>query len=269
MQSFPKDYEKEPDWTVKAGFLKAELTERARPTFLILLGTAALVLLIVCANVASLTLARQLRRSREIAVRAAMGASRSRLLRQVVTESTILSLMGGLAGLLVAWGSMGLLTEFAARFTARAPEVGIDSHVLVFCFAVSLFAGIVFGSIPAVTAGENLATPLKEGAPSGRSSGSRERVRSAMVVAQVAFSLALLAGAGLMLRSFYKLVTVNPGFNPENVVSMLIQLNFTKYAHSDAGIAKVRTFHDRVLERVKGRILGSCGGGICADVSFK
>jgi putative ABC transport system permease protein len=251
VESFPKDYEKDLDWTIKTGLLKTQLTERAQPTFLILLGTSALVLVIVCANVASLTLSRQLRRSREMAVRAAMGASRSRLLRQVVTESTILSLMGGMLGLLVAWASMGLLTEFAARFTPRAPEVGIDWHVLVFCFAVSVFAGIVFGSIPAMTTAVNLAAPLKDGVPAGRPGGSRERVRSALVVAQVGLSLTLLAGAGLMLRSFYKLVTVNPGFNPENVVSLLIQLNFTKYPNNDAGIAKVRTFHDQVLERVK------------------
>jgi putative ABC transport system permease protein len=251
VQTFPKDYEKELDWTIKTGLLKTELTERARPTFLILLGTAALVLLIVCANIANLTLSRQLRRSREMAVRAAMGASRSRLLRQVVTESTILSLTGGMLGLLVAWGSMGLLTEFAARFTPRAPEVGLDSNVLIFCLAVSVLAGIVFGSIPSMATPMNLAIPLKEGAPTGQPSGTRERVRSALLVAQVAFSLALLAGAGLMARSFYKLVTVNPGFNPENVVSMLIQLNFTQYTNDTAGTAKIRTFHDRVLERVK------------------
>jgi putative ABC transport system permease protein len=251
VQTFPKDYAKELDWTIKTELLKTELTERARPTFLILLGTAGLVLLIVCANVANLTLSRQLRRSREMAVRAAMGASGSRLLRQVVTESTILSVMGGALGLLVAWGCMGLLTEFAARFSPRAPEVGLDSHVLLFCFGVSLLAGIVFGSIPAMTAPTNLAAPLKEGASPGRAGGARERVRSVLLIAQVALSLALLVGAGLMLRSFYKLVTVNPGFNPENVVSMLIQLNFTQYGNNDAGTAKIRTFHDRVLERVK------------------
>jgi putative ABC transport system permease protein len=251
VQNSPKDYEKELDWTIKADLLKTELTERAQPTFLILLGTAALVLMIVCANVASLTLSRQLRRSREMAVRAAIGASRSRLLRQVVTESTILSLIGGILGLLVAWGSMGLLTEFAARFTPRAPEVGLDSHVLIFCFVISLFAGIVFGSIPAMRMPDSLAAPLKEGAPSGGPGTSRERARSVLLVAQVALSLALLAGAGLMLRSFYKLVTVKPGFDPENVVSMLIQLNFTKYPNEPGGINKVRTFHDRVLERVK------------------
>ncbi len=246
---FPDAYPKELDWTIEAGLLKTQLTEKARPTFLILLGTAGLVLLIVCANVANLTLSRQLRRGREMAVRGALGASRSRLLRQVVTESTILALLGGAFGLLIAAGSMRMLTEFAGRFTARAPEIALDSHVLLFCFGVSLLTGILFGSIPALGTSTSLATPLKEGVAQSSSVGTRERVRSALVVAQVALSFALLAGAGLMLRSFYKLVMVDPGFNSENVVSMLIQLNFTHYGNGAK--PKVMAFHDHLLERVK------------------
>jgi putative ABC transport system permease protein len=248
-RDFPDAYPKELDWTIEAGLLKTQLTERARPTFLILLGTSGLVLLIVCANVANLTLSRQLRRSREMAVRGALGASRSRLLRQVVTESTILALLGGAFGLLIAAGSLRMLTEFAGRFTARAGEIALDSHVLLFCFGISLLSGILFGSIPAIGSSTNLATPLKDGVGQGGSVRSRERVRSALVVAQVALSFALLAGAGLMLRSFYKLITVDPGFNSENVVSMLIQLNFTRYGNGAA--PKVRAFHDHLLERVK------------------
>ena len=246
---FPDAYPKELDWTIEAGLLKTQLTERARPTFLILLGTAGLVLLIVCANVANLTLSRQLRRGREMAVRGALGASRSRLLRQVVTESTILALLGGAFGLLIAAGSMRMLTEFAGRFTARAPEIALDSHVLLFCFGVSLLTGILFGSIPALGTSTSLATPLKEGVAQSSSVGTRERVRSALVVAQVALSFALLAGAGLMLRSFYKLLMVDPGFNSDNVVSMLIQLNFTHYGRGAK--PKVMAFHDHLLERVK------------------
>jgi putative ABC transport system permease protein len=246
---FPSAYPKELDWTIEAGLLKTQLTEKARPTFLILLGTAGLVLLIVCANVANLTLSRQLRRGREMAVRGALGASRSRLLRQVVTESTILALLGGALGLLIAAGSMHMLTEFAGRFTARAPEIALDSHVLLFCFGVSLLTGILFGSIPAIGNSANLSTPLKEGMAQGSSVGARERVRSLLVVAQVALSFALLAGAGLMLRSFYKLVTVDPGFKSENVISMLIQLNGMRYGNGAA--PRVRAFHDHLLERVK------------------
>lgn len=246
---FPMDYPKELDWTIEAGLLKTQLTEKARPTFLILLGTAGLVLLIVCANVANLTLSRQLRRGREMAVRSALGASRSRLLRQVVTESTILALLGGALGLLIAAASMHMLTEFAGRFTARAPEIALDSHVMLFCFGMSLLTGILFGSIPAMGTSTDLATPLKDGVAQGTSTGTRERVRSVLVVAQVALSFALLVGAGLMLRSFYKLVMVNPGFNSENVVSMLIQLNFTRYGNGAA--PKVIAFHNHLLERVK------------------
>jgi putative ABC transport system permease protein len=246
---FPADYPKELDWTIEAGSLKTQLTQKARPTFLILLGTAGLVLLIVCANVANLTLSRQLRRGREMAVRSALGASRSRLLRQVVTESTMLALFGGAFGLLIAAGSIRTLTEFAGRFTARAPEISLDSHVMLFCFGVSLLTGILFGSIPAMGNSTNLATPLKEGMEPGTSMGARERVRSVLVVAQVALSFALLVGAGLMLRSFYKLVMVDPGFNSENVISMLIQLNTMRYGMGAA--PQVRAFHNHLLERVK------------------
>ena len=246
---FPDAYPKELDWTIEAGLLKTQLTQKARPTFLILLGTAGLVLLIVCANVANLTLSRQLRRGREMAVRGALGASRSRLLRQLVTESMILAVLGGAGGLLIAAWSMRMLTEFAGRFTARAPEIALDSHVLLFCLGVSVLTGIVFGSIPAIGTSANLAAPLKEGTAQGASVERRERVRSALVVAQVALSFALLAGAGLMLRSFYKLVTLDPGFNSENVVSMLVQLNTMRYGMG-AG-AQVRAFHDHLLERVK------------------
>jgi putative ABC transport system permease protein len=247
-KSYPDDYPAELDWTLEAGLLRTQLTERARPTFMILLGTAGLVLLIVCANVANLVLSRQLRRGREMAVRSALGASRARLLRQVVTESTMLALAGGVIGLLIAWGAMQILVDFAARFTPRAPEISLDSNVLLYCLGISVFAGILFGSIPQLGSNSNLATPLKEGAAQG-AAGSRERLRSALVVAQVALSFALLAGAGLMLRSFYKLVTLDPGYKSENVVSMLIQLNFTRYGGGQIG--KVRSFHDRLLERVK------------------
>ena len=246
---FPDAYPKELDWTIEAGLLKTQLTEKARPTFLILLGTAGLVLLIVCANVANLTLSRQLRRGREMAVRGALGASRSRLLRQLVTESVILAVLGGSGGMLIAAWSMHMLTEFAGRFTARAGEITLDSHVLLFCLGVSVLTGIVFGSIPAIGTSTNLSTPLKEGMAQGASIGTRERVRRALVVAQVALSFALLVGAGLMLRSFYKLVTVNPGFNSENVISMLIQLNTMRYG--DGSAPRMIAFHNRLLERAK------------------
>ena len=248
---FPDAYPKELDWTIEAGLLKTQLTQKARPTFLILLATAGLVLLIVCANVANLTLSRQLRRGREMAVRGALGASRSRLLRQLITESVILAVIGGAGGMLIAAWSMRMLTEFAARFTARAPEIALDSHVLLFCLGVSLLTGILFGSIPAIGTSTNLAAPLKEGIAQGTSVGRRERVRSALVVAQVALSFALLAGAGLMLRSFYNLVTVNPGFNSENVVSMLIQLNLMRYGMNGDASPRIMAFHNQLLERAK------------------
>src|SRR5205085_8446484 len=142
--------------------LQEELTRQAKPTFLILLGTAGLVLLIACANVANLTLARLMQREREMAIRAAMGAGRGRLIRQMLTESTLLSVAGGALGLLVAALGLQLLVSFAARFTPRAHEIRIDSFVLLFTLVVSLATGLIFGLLPALGADRNLAGSLKE-----------------------------------------------------------------------------------------------------------
>jgi len=249
-RTYPDAYPNDLGYAIRAESLKKELTEHARPTFLILLATAGLVLLIVCANVANLSLSRQLRREREMAVRAALGASRSRLLRQMVTEATMLSLLGGALGLLFAWGSLDLLVSFAARFTPRAHEISLDGGVLLFSLGVSLLAGVLFGSIPALSSPVNLAAPLKSGLGQGEGAGSRQRLRSVLVVAQVALSFTLLTGAGLMLRSFYKLTKVDPGFRPENVLSMLVQLNFTRYGGAD-GASKTDAFHHQLLDRVR------------------
>jgi len=222
------------------------LTERARPTFLILLATSGLVLLVVCANVANLSLSRQLRREREMAIRAALGASRSRLLRQMVTESTILSLIGGGLGILLAWWGLPPLISFAERFTSRAHEISLDSHVLLFTLGVSLLTGVVFGSIPAAASHMNLSAPLKEGSGNATAGVSRQRIRNVLVVAQVALSFALLAGAGLMLRSFYNMTRVDPGFKPQNVVSLFIQLDWSRYKQNSDFAA----FDAQLLEKI-------------------
>ncbi|HXN64793.1 MAG TPA: ABC transporter permease [Candidatus Acidoferrales bacterium] len=245
-QTNPVVYPKNLGYGITPSFLQADLTKRARPTFLILLATSGLVLFVVCLNVANLSLARQVRRERELAIRAALGASRSRLLRQMVTESMILSLLGGLLGILLAWWGLPPLIAFAERFTPRAHEIGLDWRVLVFCLGISLLAGIIFGSIPASASQMNLSAPLKESSASATMGVSRQRVRNLLVVSQVALSFALLAGAGLMLRSFYNLTRVDPGFKPENVISMFIQLDWSRY-QKDADIV---AFHDRLLEKV-------------------
>src|SRR5205823_7101305 len=143
--------------------VRDELTRNARPMLLILLGTTGLVLLIACANVANLTLARVLRRDRELAIRATLGASRARLARQLLTESTLLSLAGGAFGLLFAASTVGLLTSFVGRFTTRTGEIAIDPWVLAFAIAISLVTGVAFGTFPALASRVELATSMKQG----------------------------------------------------------------------------------------------------------
>jgi predicted permease len=195
---------------------------------LILLGTAGLVLLIACANVANLTLARLMRREREMAIRAALGAGKGRLIRQLLTESTLLSVAGGVLGLLFAAGGLQLLVGFAERFTPRANEIRIDGLVLLFTLLVSVATGLIFGLMPVFSSDQNLTGTLKEGG--GRSSAGlrRQRVRNLLIVAQVGVSFILLIWAGLMLRSLIKLQHVNPGFDPERVLVMRISPNWSK-----------------------------------------
>jgi predicted permease len=199
------------------------------------LSTAGFVLLIVCASVANLAVARTIRREREMSLRTALGASRGRLLRQLVTESLLLSLAGGVAGLALAFVGMGLLVEYVQRFTARASEIRLDTTVLLFTLAVSLATGLIAGSIPA------LSRRLARGRPAAdlrsRSPVARQDLRRALIIAQVAASFMLLIGAGLMLRSLLKLSGVDPGFSTEHVLTMQIDMNFTRYSGARARAA--------------------------------
>ncbi|HEY6553852.1 MAG TPA: ABC transporter permease, partial [Vicinamibacteria bacterium] len=196
--------------------VREELVQGARPPFLALLATAALVLLIACANVANLIIARLSGRERELAVRAALGAGRGRIVRQLLTESTLLALAGGALGLVLAAAGARMLSTFAARFTPRATEVSLDGWVLAFTLLLSLATGIVAGSLPGLPAWPRLARALGE---SGRSTSGpgRRRLRGALVVAQLAFSFILLIGAALTLRSLAELSRVDAGFRAENV----------------------------------------------------
>ncbi len=236
-KQYPDSYPANRGYAASVVPLQEELTRRAKPTFLILLGTAGLVLLIACANVANLTLARLMRREREMAIRAALGAGRGRLIRQLLTESTLLSLAGGVLGLVLAAGGLQLLVTFAARFTTRSSEIRIDGFVLLFTLLVSVATGLIFGLMPAFSSDKNLTGALKEGG--GRSSAGlkRQRVRNLLIVAQVSVSFILLIWAGLMLRSLIKLQHVNPGFDPERVLAMRISLNWSKYNGNDETLA--------------------------------
>jgi putative ABC transport system permease protein len=227
--AYPKSYPANMGYGVAASSLKENLTRGAQPTLLVLLAAAAFVLLIACANVANLTLSRMARRERELALRTALGAGRSRLLRQLLTESFLLAFLGGALGLLLAYNSLQLLTDFAARLSPRAREIRIDSGVLLFTLAAALGTSLVFGTISALFSRVNLNASLKEGTAGAGTAQHRNRMRSLLVVSQVAFSFLLLIGAGLMLRSLFKMLQVNPGFVPQHVLAMHVNFNWTKY----------------------------------------
>jgi putative ABC transport system permease protein len=227
-----------------------ELTSKFRPTLFILLGTSALVLLLACANAANLTFARLLSREREVVVRAALGASRGRLVRQLLTESVLTSLIGGVLGCLLAVLGLDLLVSFAHRFTPRAEEIRVDGVVLLFSLGLSLLAGLASGWLPAVQAlRHNMAASLKEGAGRSTATAGKRRFRDLMVAAQVGVSLVLLIGAGLMVRSLVRLVEVDPGFRPERVLTATLDLPFSKYP---PGGPQIANFFQRLTTELSG-----------------
>jgi len=207
-----------------------ELVGAFRPRLLILLGTAGLVLLIACANAANLTSARLLGRRQEVVMRAALGASRVRLVRQLLTESLLTALLGGLLGSVLAWVALGLLVAFARSFTPRTAEIRIDGVVLLFSLGLSLAAGLLAGWMPAVQAlRHDLAASLKEGPGRATAGGGGRRFRDLMVAAQVGVSFVLLIGAALMVRSLVRLFAVDPGLRPERVLTATLELPLSKY----------------------------------------
>jgi len=246
-EEFPAFYPSSAKVSAEARPLRDALTREARPTILLLLIAAGFVLVISCASVANLNLARMVRRDRELAVRTAMGAGRARLFRQLLTEGFLLSLAGGTVGLLMAGGLMRMLTAFASRFTPRASEIRIDTTVLLFTIAVALLSSLLSCAAPAFAARVNLSGSLKEGGGQATLGASRRRSQSGLIVAQFAVSFVLLIGAGLMLRSLMNLQRVDPGFRPENVLTMDIYLNFAKYTDG----AKRSGFFESLLERVQ------------------
>jgi putative ABC transport system permease protein len=245
---FPKSYPQDETLNIHATPLRAELTHDAKPTILFLLTAAGFVLLIACANVANLNMARMLRRERELALRTALGAGQVRVFRQLLTESFILALGGGLLGLLLASGGLRLLVAYVARFTPRANEVHIDGMVLFFTLAVAGIVSIVTGTAPAMGQRENLVTTLKDGGSQSTLGTTRGKLRSALIVAQVAVSYLLLIGAGLAVRSLINLQRVDAGFRPENVLTMGLSLDFTKYMSNESMLK----FSDALLEKIQG-----------------
>jgi predicted permease len=226
--------------------LKSEVVGRVQPILLVLLGAVGFVLLIACANVANLLLARSTVRMREFAIRAALGASQGRVVRQLLTESAMLALAGGVLGLLLAaWGTRTALALLPAALP-RAQEIGLDNRVLLFTLVVSAIAGLLFGLVPALrTSRQDLHTTLKEGARNV--SGAHHRTQNAFVIVEMAMALVLLTGAGLLIRSLVELWNVNPGFDSHDVLTFNVSLPPSTAQASPAAIrAAWREFDDKV-----------------------
>jgi putative ABC transport system permease protein len=227
--------------------LRTEIVGEIGPRFLLLSLAVGLVLWIACTNVANLLLARSTARQREIAIRAAVGASRGRLLRQLLTESFLLAFIGGIAGLVLAFGGVKLLTALNPANIQRLSQASIDLKVLGFTLAVSVITGLVFGLVPAVHASKtDLSGALKEGAR-GPAQAYRGRLRSALVVLEVALTQLLLVAAALTLKSFYGLQQTDPGFSPAGVLTMQIALPAVKYSED----AKMTSFVEESLRRIQ------------------
>jgi predicted permease len=237
-------------FTIDVVPLVESVVGNVRLALLVVMGSVTLVLLIACANVASLLLTRATARQKEVAVRVALGARWQRLVRQLLTETALLGLMGGVAGLLVAAVALRAVRAINPGNIPRIDAIGLDGNVLAFTFAVSVVTGILFGLTPALRAARvDLNSVLKTGGRNTQGEGglgSRRRLRSLLVAGEVAISLMLLVGAGLLIRSFVRLQNVSPGFDPDGVVSMRLGASARQFANRDAAVAYYATFGDQL-----------------------
>jgi putative ABC transport system permease protein len=244
-RDYPDNYA--DNWTLIVTPLSIQATGNVRPALLVLLGAVGFVLLIACANVANLLLARAATRSKEIAVRTALGATRERLLQQLLTESVLVSLAGGVVGLLLAYAGVRALVAADIRNIPRADEIGIDGAVMFFTLGVSILAGVLFGLAPAVhTATPDLHGALKEGGRGTTADRGSHALRRSLVVTEVALALTLLTGAGLLLKSFARLQQVDPGFEPANLLTFSLALPQIRYPSDTAQIG----FFDQVFPAI-------------------
>jgi putative ABC transport system permease protein len=244
--------------------MREQFVGEVKPALLILLGAVAVVLLIACVNVANLQLVRATARRSEVAVRTALGASRGRLLRQLLTESALLSLVSGGAGLLLgAWGTKALM-GLAGKAVPRAPEVSLDARVVAFTAFVALGTGLLFGLVPALQASHtDVAVSLREGGRGGAAGARINRFRSGLVVTELALALVLLVGAGLLIKSFYRLQQVNPGFRADGLLTFEVNLPDAKYGTDESKAA----FTDALLERMQ-RIPGARSAALVFGLPF-
>ncbi|HXC86312.1 MAG TPA: ABC transporter permease [Candidatus Cybelea sp.] len=258
-------------WGIKVEPLHAAYHRHMQTPLLIMLGAVLFVLFIACANVANLLLARATGRKREVAIRVAMGATRRRLMAQLLTESLLLATLGGALGLLLAYAGDRLLTFAMSRYQFSLPNarvIDIDWRVLLFSLAITIATGVIFGLAPSwATAKTDLNESLKEGALSTTTESGRRRMRNALVVSEMALALVLLTGAGLLVRTFLRLVNVDLGIDPANVVTMGLRLPNYKYSSA----AHQALFYRELLERIPStpgvKSVGAESGG--ANVFFQ
>ena len=234
-------------WTATVVPLHEEVVSASRLILLVLSGAVGMVLLLACANVAGLVLAQSTSRKREFALRLALGASRARLVRQQLTESLVLALASGVAGIGLAWWGLDLLLSLAPVDTPRISEVRIDARVLLFALAISITTAVVFGLLPALKSSKaQLFTTLKDAGTRGLTGRlSNHRLRNAMVIAEVSLALVLVTCAGLFVRSFVQLISVDPGFNSENLLTMHITLDGATYDRRAAD------YYRQLIERIE------------------
>src|SRR4051812_6192749 len=245
---FPDNYEPSTKFGATIYPLHDLVIGGMRPALMVLLGAVAMVLLIACANLTTMLLARAGAREREFAIRLALGAGRVQLVRQMLSESILLALAGGMAGILLSIWGLDLLRSIGTQTVPRLAEVNLDLRVLFVTLAIAVCTGIVIGLIPALASGKpELTEALKEGGRGATTGLRRNRLRNALVVAEVALALVLLVGAGLLMKSFVRLQNVNAGFDPKNVLTMEVSLPVLKYPRGKP----VADFYAEAIRRIK------------------
>src|SRR6202045_1184369 len=253
-RDFPTDYPPQAQWTIEIQPLQETMVGKVRPMLLVLLGAVILIVFIVSLNIANLLLARASGRQQEMAVRLALGASRGRMVRQMLTESMLLSLIGGAAGIATAVGTLGFILRFVPSNVPRLNEVRIDWVVLAFALLISILSGLIFGLAPALHSAKSaLSSAIREGGRGSGYSTKTGRLRDVLIVSELAFAVILMVGAGLLLRTLRDLLHENPGFNPAHVVPANTWLPLPNDPKTDPylDIPRRATFDRELLRRMK------------------